>query len=651
MGAAAPPPLYVPWPCGDTYKVTQGHNGGSHTGESSWAWDIGIPEGGEVAAPADGVVSHVRMNQTQSGCDPAYATKANYVVIELADGTQAQMAHLQANSSTLRVGDRVRKGDIVGKVGRSGYICGVHLHFKIQTPCRYFTCPSVPASFVEFGDPRAGTTITSNNCQAPEETTLVADAFDQTMSDVDGDGAADVCARGVDGIECALSRTGPLSVNLTGPALSDAQGWSDVSNFSTLRLADVTGDGRADLCARANAGIRCWPSVGDGFEASFAGPDLDDASNWNLPQYYATLRTPDIDGDGRADLCARGAAGLICFRSTGAGFEPGVSNGQMSDADGWDRAEYYSTLRMADIDGDGRDDACARDSDGLVCWLSDGVGFTTEIRGPAWADEVGWSDPSNYTTIRFGDLDGDGRADVCARANAGLRCYLSDGTGFGEAITGPAWSDDEGWSDVSQYATIALADIDGDGVAEACGRAIDGIQCWSAANPTAIIQGPPWSTDAGWDTASTAYTIRFADVNGDGRADVCGRAPDGYQCWWSRADQFVAAPTAGIWADATGTSTFSTIRLGGTAPIAQESTVQPPGSTAIDESTPPVGEEPGGSAGAEPDAEHAGPTVIRGRGGCATATGRPAATGLALGLLVTVWVRAPRRRRSLHTRC
>ncbi len=165
--ADATPQLAAPWPCGVTYSITQGHNTGSHTAEGAYAWDIGIGLGGEVSAPADGTVRMIRMDSNSYGCDSAYANDANYVIIDFGDGTEALFLHLQAGSSNLQVGQAVKRGDVVARVGNSGWICGTHLHFQIQQTCGSWWCQSIPSSFQAFGDPAPGTSITSDNCGPP----------------------------------------------------------------------------------------------------------------------------------------------------------------------------------------------------------------------------------------------------------------------------------------------------------------------------------------------------------------------------------------------------------------------------------------------------------------------------------------------------
>ncbi len=571
-GAEATPDLYTPWPCGVSYRVTQGHNVGSHVGVyNAWAWDFGIPVGGELTAPAPGVVSHVRMNSTVGGCDAAYAADANYLVIDFGDGTSASFTHLQANSTTLRVGDRVEQGDVVGRVGLSGYVCGAHLHFSIVETCGNASCPTIPASFVDFGDPASGTTLISNNCGGGHPVTaLEAGVFSGTDSDIDGDGRADVCARSSQGIRCRLSDGSTLAAAITGPALTDAAGWDVANAYSTLRLADVTGDGKADLCARAPDGFGCWPSTADGFGDRFAIDDLDDDSGWNRLHYYSTIRMGDVNGDGRADVCARGGSGVRCWPSLGDGFGPAIAGPPMSDANGWQFPEFYGTIRVADVDGDGMADICGRSSDYYHCWMSDGAGFPTLVDGPAWTDAGGWTMGRHYRTIRLADIDADGDLDVCGRTATDFRCHRwTDGDFEDTAVVGPSLSDELGWNDASNFSTIRMADVDGDGRADICARANAGMLCWLATPDgfsSTAIGGPELSDATGFDDPAHYLTIRLADVNGDGRADICGRQVDGFRCWLADDAGFSPVVPGPSWSDELGWAEpeyYSTLQIGG----------------------------------------------------------------------------------------
>jgi GH25 family lysozyme M1 (1,4-beta-N-acetylmuramidase) len=403
--------------------------------------------------------------------------------------------------------------------------------------------------------------------------------------DLDGDGKADVCGRGGSTVRCWLSTGASFPTYVPGPPLADSAGWSQVQYWETLQFADVTGDGKSDACARGPGGFLCWPSTGTAFGASFAGPPLSDASGWDKPEYDTTLQLGDLDGDGKADLCGRSAAGMQCWPSTGSGFGAAITGPAWSDAAGWDKPERYSTIQLADINGDGRADLCARSAQGIECALSTGNGFSALFSGPALSDVGGWNKPEYFSTIQFADINGDGKADLCARAAAGILCWLSDGSGFPTQVNGPAWSDAAGWNKPESFSTIQFADINGDGRADVCGRSAAGIECWlsSGTSFSTEVIGPALSNAASWNRAEYFATIGFGDIDGDQKADVCGRSAAGFECWLSSGNSFASSPsTQADYADSVGWNApqyFDTLRLIGGRPIVPGTTSSTSGSS------------------------------------------------------------------------
>jgi hypothetical protein len=59
--------------------------------------------------------------------------------------------------------------------------------------------------------------------------------------------------------------------------------------------------------------------------------------------------------------------------------------------------------------------------------------------------------------LRLGDIDADGDLDLCARANAGVRCARWDGAAHTDRFDGPDWSDDAGWASLDRARSIRLA--------------------------------------------------------------------------------------------------------------------------------------------------------------------------------------------------
>ena len=56
----------------------------------------------------------------------------NYLVIDHGRGEYSLYAHLQQGSVRVKVGDRVRRGDVVARLGASGSAMFPHLHYELQ---------------------------------------------------------------------------------------------------------------------------------------------------------------------------------------------------------------------------------------------------------------------------------------------------------------------------------------------------------------------------------------------------------------------------------------------------------------------------------------------------------------------------------------
>lgn len=388
-------------------------------------------------------------------------------------------------------------------------------------------------------------------------------------ADINGDGSGDVCVRTTTGVVCEVSSHEGAPTQVTGPEWSDAKGWNKVEYYSTIQTADVNGDQRADLCARDAQGIVCELSNGNGFPTEIRGTDWNDAGGWAASIYDDTIQFGDVDGDGKDDACARGYTGVRCFLSTGTGFAATAITGPAyGDTSGWTGIQYYRSITLVDVNGDGKADVCARAAAGIECNLSDGSGFPTKITGPDWSDAKGWDKPEYGETIRWGDVNGDGKVDVCGRGPTGIVCELSDGKSFPTEIVGPAWSDANGWNAAPYYTTIQFADVDGNGMADLCARSAAGILC-EISNGTSFakeITGPAWSSASGWDPPQFDSTIGFADIDADGRDDVCGRSAAGMLCASSKGDSFADAVPRASWSDANGFAAepyYASIRYGG----------------------------------------------------------------------------------------
>jgi murein DD-endopeptidase MepM/ murein hydrolase activator NlpD len=109
----------------------------SHTGPSLQAIDFLVPDGTEIIAGADGIIEAAVDSHSEWGPTEASAGTLNYITLRHNFNGQieySQYGHLEPNSFTkhgLRIGDFVKRGQVIGIVGKTGWTDRDHLHFLV----------------------------------------------------------------------------------------------------------------------------------------------------------------------------------------------------------------------------------------------------------------------------------------------------------------------------------------------------------------------------------------------------------------------------------------------------------------------------------------------------------------------------------------
>ncbi|HMJ89370.1 MAG TPA: M23 family metallopeptidase [Candidatus Acidoferrum sp.] len=138
----------LPYMPGASFKVSQGYHGTfSHTGPDEYALDFKMPEGTPVLAAREGTVVSVKDNSERGGPSRKYEDDANLIVVQHSDGTMAHYCHLQGKSGKVRVGEKVRAGDMLALSGNTGFTSGPHLHFAVFKAKSGFGRETIPVKF------------------------------------------------------------------------------------------------------------------------------------------------------------------------------------------------------------------------------------------------------------------------------------------------------------------------------------------------------------------------------------------------------------------------------------------------------------------------------------------------------------------------
>jgi peptidoglycan/xylan/chitin deacetylase (PgdA/CDA1 family) len=238
------------------------------------------------------------------------------------------------------------------------------------------------------------------------------------------DNRPDILARSSDGALLRYSGRGDGYV--TGPARIGG-GWNVFQDFVAT---DWTGDRRSDVLARKKTGeLMLYTGNGNG---GFTGSPRQLRTGWQM--FDAIVAPGDVNGDKRNDLLARKPDGsLWLYRGNGRGGITGIS---VKVGSGYQR--YRTLLTPGDFNGDGKADLLGRDAAGVL-WLLAGTG-TGSFKAPVKV-AAGFA---GYTHVfSAGDLSGDRKPDVVGlRASDGRYVFFA-GNGKGALAAGKAFN--TGW--------------------------------------------------------------------------------------------------------------------------------------------------------------------------------------------------------------
>lgn len=117
------------WPCPSSSRMTSGFGGRSSPTEGASSnhkgIDIGASSGSDIVAAADGTVT-ISTYSYSAG---------NYIMINHGGGVSTVYMH--CSKLLVSVGETVKKGQVIAKVGSTGYSTGPHLHFGVRVNGAY----------------------------------------------------------------------------------------------------------------------------------------------------------------------------------------------------------------------------------------------------------------------------------------------------------------------------------------------------------------------------------------------------------------------------------------------------------------------------------------------------------------------------------
>ena len=235
-------------------------------------------------------------------------------------------------------------------------------------------------------------------------------------------------------------------------------------------LVDLDSDGDPDLVVGHQSGaLHYIENTGTPADPAFSErTGTDNPLHGISAGYYGTPTFADLDGDGDSDLIVGNDNGSIAyFENTGTVTSPDFTQGTGA-ANPFDDITMgsWSTLALADLDGDGDLDLAVGIDDGDLRYYEN----TGTSANPDFIQRTGETNPlhninaGSYTTPEFVDVDDDDDFDlVIGSGNEGMYYFENTGTTTAPSFTQRTDNDNPfNGLHVGAFFALDFADLDGD---------------------------------------------------------------------------------------------------------------------------------------------------------------------------------------------
>ncbi|HYI93147.1 MAG TPA: VCBS repeat-containing protein, partial [Bryobacteraceae bacterium] len=283
-------------------------------------------------------------------------------------------------------------------------------------------------------------------------------------------GQADVVAREHDGIhvfryDSPQHEWRELGSQATVRPFSDTDvggtDWTKPKHYLTIQLADLTGDGVAELVGRGQNGMQVWRwnAADESWAQTSAGGELSDSQGFDQEPHYYSIQLVDVDNDGVAELIARAPAGVQTYKGSSDGWTMVRSNGPFGDDPGFVRGNRYKSMR-ASVDATGRAwlyglaAGTAGAGSGAIqihLWNKDHWQLAQTLPLPG----SGWDRESQFATVMAADIHGDAQPEFLVRGPYGLHAFTLSGDRL--PMHSQSFTDAQGWNLTENYSTLQPA--------------------------------------------------------------------------------------------------------------------------------------------------------------------------------------------------
>lgn len=314
----------------------------------------------------------------------------------------------------------------------------------------------------------------------------------------------------------------PASFKPVQDIASDALGNAAAGSINGIQAFDMDGDGWSDVIASSSGNtVSVYRNLGTGGEvtaSSFAAPVvLSGGGN------SGSLRIADLDGDGRPDIISSYSDGwqmsFTTFRNTSSPGSVSFEAVQM-----WQGLVYSGRLSdVVDVDGDGLPDLVGQHGNGsgaVDFWIAQNISTPGKIRFSNSVSYFGSTILDAGAGVTSGDLNGDGKPDFVVRHWFGgmFSVFTNTSTPGVISLESPVQFNH------GSHGDLLLVDFNEDGkldIAWRHGFNNDDVRIRLNTNSGGILTAADFATEIILDTdIFNGGAATMGDLNGDGKPDI-----------------------------------------------------------------------------------------------------------------------------------
>ncbi|MDB5145329.1 MAG: family peptidase [Mucilaginibacter sp.] len=143
----------------DQNYAEQLNNAGENASDPGWNREILSPAAGTIVYVRNDVPDNPQPGEPDLKAiarlpEPAMTYAGNCVIIDHSNSEYSVMMHMRQGSVTVKKGQQIAAGQVIGRLGNSGDAFGPHLHYQLQTGPKLFVDQTLPFKFQNIDEPQ-----------------------------------------------------------------------------------------------------------------------------------------------------------------------------------------------------------------------------------------------------------------------------------------------------------------------------------------------------------------------------------------------------------------------------------------------------------------------------------------------------------------